>query len=217
IKFVKLELTSSIARDELLNSKKDIIGYIAYNLNEYLAPANVLLCSKCMGLDHFKKQCTPHSCSKLAKCIHYGLDHIRDLLPDNQSGFREGFRLQTRFLLFLGDIYSLMSKSAPVNTVFVDFRAAFDKLWFLGCIGKLRRLGIPKVYLDWIEAYLDGLLLKKAVRKVCDMGSSLTACISQFLADDLAEIVVGQLGIKYSSQCLDFEKRLKVFLDHLEY
>ena len=29
--------------------------------------------------------------------------------------------------------------------------------------------------------------------------------------------MAGQLGINYSSQCLDLEKRIKVFLDHLEY
>ncbi|CAF1218164.1 unnamed protein product [Adineta steineri] len=167
----------------------------------------------------------------------------RGLLPDNQSGFREGFRLQSRLLLFLEDMYSLMSNSAPVSTVFVDFRAAFDQLWFLGCIGKLRNLGIPKAYLDWIEAWLlnrrcfieinnkrsrwfsiekggpQGSVLTPTlfISFNCDMGSSLPGCISHFFADDLAGIISGQLGIKYSAQCLDLEKRLKVFLDHLEY
>ncbi|CAF4536164.1 unnamed protein product [Rotaria socialis] len=79
----------------------------------------------------------------------------RGLLPDSQSGFRERFRLQTRLLLFLEDIYSLMSNSAPVCTMFVDFRAAFDQLWFLGCIGKLRNLGIPSSFLNWIEVWLN--------------------------------------------------------------
>ncbi|CAF3368748.1 unnamed protein product, partial [Rotaria socialis] len=123
----------------------------------------------------------------------------RGLLPDSQSGFRERFRLQTRLLLFLEDIYSLMSNSAPVCTMFVDFRAAFDQLWFLGCIGKLRNLGIPSSFLNWIE--------------VC----SLSGCINHFFADDLAGIMAGQLGINYSSQCLDLEKRIKVFLDNLDY
>ncbi|CAF1110734.1 unnamed protein product [Rotaria magnacalcarata] len=58
IKLVKLELTSSSVREELLNEKKIIIGYIAYDIAEYLAPATVLICSKCMGLGHFKKQCS---------------------------------------------------------------------------------------------------------------------------------------------------------------
>jgi hypothetical protein len=52
----------------------------------------------------------------------------RGLLPDNQSGFRPGFRLQTRLLLFLEDVYSLMSNGSPVGTISVDFRAAFDQL-----------------------------------------------------------------------------------------
>ncbi|CAF4442272.1 unnamed protein product, partial [Rotaria socialis] len=77
----------------------------------------------------------------------------RGLLPDSQSGFRERFRLQARLLLFLEDIYSVMSNSAPVCTMFVDFRAAFDQLWFLGCIGNLRNLGIPSSFLNWIEGW----------------------------------------------------------------
>ncbi len=45
IKMVKLELTSSTIRDELLNKKRININYITYDIVEYLAPANVLICS----------------------------------------------------------------------------------------------------------------------------------------------------------------------------
>ncbi|CAF4209837.1 unnamed protein product [Rotaria sordida] len=89
---VKLELTSSFSRDELLNRKRIIVNYISYDIIEYLAPANVLICSKCMALGHFKKQCTQiketcrtcgeqvddmknHICSKTEKCIHCGQNH----------------------------------------------------------------------------------------------------------------------------------------------
>ncbi|CAF4402587.1 unnamed protein product, partial [Rotaria sp. Silwood2] len=167
----------------------------------------------------------------------------RGLLPDSQSGFRERFRLQTRLLLFLEDIYSLMSNSAPVCTIFVDFQAAFDQLWFLGCVGKLQNLGILSSFLNWIESWLNNrrcfieingsksrwFSIEKGgpqgsvftptlfITYNCDMGSSLSGCISHFFADDLAGIMAGQLGINYSSQCLDLEKRVKVFLDQLEY
>jgi len=67
----------------------------------------------------------------------------RGLLPDTQSGFRENFRLQTRVLLFLEQVSSMMSNSSPVATIFVDFKSAFDQLWVEGCLGKLRSLGIP--------------------------------------------------------------------------
>ncbi|CAM2707792.1 unnamed protein product [Rotaria socialis] len=135
-----------------------------------------------------------------------------------------------------------MSNSAPVCTMFVDFRAAFDQLWFLGCIG-LRNLGIPSSFLSWIEVWLNnrrcfieingnkshcfsiekggpqGSVLTPTlfITYNCDMCSSLSGCINHFFADDLAEIMAGQLGINYSSQCLDLEKRIKVFLDNLDY
>ncbi|CAF2262242.1 unnamed protein product [Rotaria magnacalcarata] len=143
----------------------------------------------------------------------------RGLLPDSQSGFRERFRLQTHF------------------------RAAFDQLWFLGCIGKLRNLGIPSSFLNWIEVWLNnrrcfieingsksrwfsiekggpqGSVLTPTlfITYNCDMCSSLSGCINHFFADDLAGIMAGQLGMNYSSQCLDLEKRIKVFLDNLDY
>ena len=169
--------------------------------------------------------------------------HRRGLLPDNQSGFRDGFRLQTRLLLFLEDIYSLMANSAPICTIFLDFRAAFDQLWHEGCIGKLYRLGIPTTYLNWIEAWL---LNRRAFIEIenkksrlffiekggpqesvftptlfisfhCDMSQFLACCISHAFADDVAAILSGQLGICYTEQCIDLEKRTKYFLDHLEF
>lgn len=92
IKLVKLEFTSPVVREKLLNDKKITIGYIVYEIEEYLAPAFVLICSKCMGIGHFKKQCSQskstcstcgdlvddlkvHECSKIEKCIHCGESH----------------------------------------------------------------------------------------------------------------------------------------------
>ncbi|CAF3453526.1 unnamed protein product [Rotaria socialis] len=92
IKLVKLELTSSSVREELLLKRKITVDYIVYDIDEYLAPANILICSKCMGLGHFMKQCTQvkstcrtcgdcaddlklHVCSKIEKCIHCGQNH----------------------------------------------------------------------------------------------------------------------------------------------
>jgi hypothetical protein len=92
IKLVKLELTSPLVREELLNMKKITINYITYDIDEYLAPANVLICSKCMAIGHFRKQCTQvkdtcrtcgeqyadikdHNCSEIDKCIHCQQNH----------------------------------------------------------------------------------------------------------------------------------------------
>ncbi|CAF1343835.1 unnamed protein product [Rotaria sp. Silwood1] len=92
IKLVKIELSSSSIRDVLLNQKRINVNYITYDIIEYLAPANVLICSKYMTIGHFKNQCTQiketcrtcgeqiddlknHNCSKVEKCIHCGQNH----------------------------------------------------------------------------------------------------------------------------------------------
>ena len=49
-----------------------------------------------------------------------------------------------------------MANSSPVATIFVDFKAAFDQLWFERCLGKLQRMGLPRAYLRWINTWLQG-------------------------------------------------------------
>jgi len=136
-----------------------------------------------------------------------------------------------------------MSNSAPVCTIFVDFRSAFDQLWFLGCLGKLSRLGIPLSYLNWIEAWLlnsrsfienDGkksgwfsigkgghqgrvLTTTLFITYNCDRGQFLSWCFSHFFADDLTAILAGQRDVHYTDQCLDLEKRIKLLHYHLDF
>ncbi|CAF1382134.1 unnamed protein product, partial [Didymodactylos carnosus] len=136
----------------------------------------------------------------------------RGILHDSQSGFRSNFRLQSRVLLLIDQISSLMSSSAPVATVFVDFKQAFDQLWWDGCIGKLLRLGIPKAYVLWIGTWLRDRkgfieirgnrssyfsILKGGPQGSCftptlfityhsDMWTFLEISLPNFFADDLA-------------------------------
>lgn len=166
----------------------------------------------------------------------------RGILPDNQSGFRQGHRLQTRVLLLVEQISSYMANSAPVATVFVDFKSAFDQLWFEGCLGKLGKMGIPRAYVDWIRAWLTG---RRAVIEVqgkrsrwfpierggpqgscftptlfityhSDMADFIPGAMSFFFADDLAAVIAGQMGIRFTEQCIDLERRIQCFLKQLE-
>ena len=167
----------------------------------------------------------------------------RGILPDNQSGFRAEHRLQTRVLLLIEQISSYMSNSAPIATVFVDFKSAFDQLWFEGCLGKLARMGIPHDYIKWIGAWLNG---RRAVIEIhgkrsrwfkinrggpqgssltptlfisyhSDMADFIPGAMSFFFADDLAAVIAGRMGVKFTQQCIDLERRLKTFGEQLEY
>ena len=167
----------------------------------------------------------------------------RGILPNTQSGFRSDFRLQTRVLLFFEQVASLMANSLPVATIFVDFKSAFDQLWFQGCLGKLKRMGIPNSYLNWLNSWLTNrrafveIDRKKSrwfeIYKGCpqgsilsptlfisyhaDMGDSLGGCLSHFFADDLAAILAGGIGMRYSAQCLELERKLRTFFENLEF
>ncbi|CAM4741603.1 unnamed protein product [Rotaria magnacalcarata] len=144
----------------------------------------------------------------------------RDILPDNQSGFRAGFRLQTRVLLLIEQISSYMSNSSPIATVFVDFKSAFDQLWFEGCLGKLTRMGIPIAFVNWIRAWLSdrsSVTPTLFITYHSDMADFLPGAMPFFFADDLAAVLAGQIGIRFTDQCIDLEHRLHTFFEQLEF
>ncbi|CAF2953122.1 unnamed protein product [Rotaria sp. Silwood2] len=49
------------------------------------------------------------------------------------------------------------------------------------------------------------------------MGQFLSQCTSHFFADDVAALLAVQLEVRYTSRCIDLERRIKSFLDSLEY
>ena len=137
IKLVKLELTSATVRDELLSKRKINVGYIVYDIDEYLAPANILICSKCMGLGHFMKQCRQikstcrtcgesvddlklHNCSNVEKCIHCGQNHRSNSL---KCQVVKSFRSElTRKLLSSNNHSSTSSTNMVNNTNHSNFQ-----------------------------------------------------------------------------------------------
>ncbi|CAF1615068.1 unnamed protein product [Rotaria magnacalcarata] len=96
-KFVKVEFNSSKTRDDILNKGYMTIDYIKHDVKEYLPQASILICSNCMGLGHFRKQCkqtnatckvcseqvkdvSTHQCQGVVKCLHCGgAHHSNDL------------------------------------------------------------------------------------------------------------------------------------------
>ncbi|CAF5202462.1 unnamed protein product, partial [Rotaria magnacalcarata] len=125
----KLELSSATVREELLLKKKITIGYIFYDIDEYLAPENILICSKCMGLGHFMKQCTQtkstcktcgecvddlkvHICSNVEKCIHCGQNHKSNSL---KCQVVKSFRSELTRKLLSSNNYSSASSLNKVN------------------------------------------------------------------------------------------------------
>ncbi|CAF1323542.1 unnamed protein product [Didymodactylos carnosus] len=119
IKLVKHEFSKPEQRDEILNRGKIVIDSVTYEAEEFLAPARVLICSNCMGIGHFRKQCQQqdetckicglicpdlkmHVCSQQQKCIHCGGGHhSNDLKWPKVKEFRSNL---TKRLLFFSQV-----------------------------------------------------------------------------------------------------------------
>ncbi|CAF3995214.1 unnamed protein product [Rotaria sp. Silwood1] len=115
-----------------------------------------------------------------------------------------------------------MTNNSPIAAVFVDFKTAFDQLWFDGCLGKRIRLGILHAYVKWIQIWLGGRKARIEVQgkrlswieinRGGPQGSSSTLSLfityhsnmadyipgtmSFFSADDLAAELAGPIGIR---------------------
>ena len=104
-------------------------------------------------------------------------------------------------------------------------------------------MGIPLAYVNWIRAWLSD---RRAIIDVqgkrsrwftinrggpqgssftptlfityhSDMADFFPDAMSSFFADDLAAVFARQMGVKYTEQCLDLERRLQTFLEQLEF
>ncbi|CAF4950058.1 unnamed protein product [Rotaria socialis] len=104
-------------------------------------------------------------------------------------------------------------------------------------------MGIPRKYLIWIENWLMNrrafieikgerskwFRIRKGgpqgsmftpllfITYHSDLTETLNCCLSHHFADDLAAIMAGGIGLKYSLQCLELEKKLSSFFKDLEY
>ena len=106
-----------------------------------------------------------------------------------------------------------------------------------------RKAGIPKSYLKWIETWLSNRRVYVEIKGEksrwfsisrggpqgstftptlfityhSDLTGFLNICSSFMFADDLAAVVTSNIGGKFRNQCLDLERKLKIFIDNLEY
>lgn len=136
-----------------------------------------------------------------------------------------------------------MANNAPVATIYVDFKNVFDMLWHEGCVGKLARLGVPKAYVNCIRGWLENRCAYIEIEEAksrwfrlenggpqggtlthslfiayhADMPEFPSGCSSHFFADDLAAVISGRTGEKYTTQCLDLEFRITKLFDQLEF
>jgi hypothetical protein len=94
VRAVKLELLSAKIRNEILAAGEIPVMHMKLRVVEYFSQANVLICSNCYAIGHFRKNCPQkdeatcktcgekcsklidHQCSGVLQCIHCGGPHV---------------------------------------------------------------------------------------------------------------------------------------------
>ena len=76
------------------------------------------------------------------------------ILPDEQTGFRPGHNMAIRLVAIIDQIGQSLSKHTAAAGLFVDFRTAFNQLWFNGLWLKLTKLNCPMQLITWLRHYL---------------------------------------------------------------
>lgn len=77
------------------------------------------------------------------------------VLGNNQFGFRKSRSTSDAVLQFLSDSYDCLEKREHLLSVCLDFSKAFDTIDHGVLLGKLSRIGVRGVALDWFESYMS--------------------------------------------------------------
>ena len=78
-------------------------------------------------------------------------------LDPNQSGFRPGDSLITQLLSITHSVYKAIYCNSPldVRSVYLDISKAFDRVWHVGLIYKLKRCDVSGKLLSLIQSFLQ--------------------------------------------------------------
>ena len=65
------------------------------------------------------------------------------LIPEEQSGFKPDGQLSTRLLSMYQEIKNNLAANVPTLAVYANYKKAYDMIWHMNLIVKLRDLGMP--------------------------------------------------------------------------
>jgi sarcosine oxidase/L-pipecolate oxidase len=98
------------------------------------------------------------------RCIYIIIiDHLSSQLYDLQYGFQSGKSTTAQMLYVLHEIHNVLEKRGQVDTVYLDFAKAFNKVRHDLLLVKLHNFGIRGNLLRWFGDYLSGRLQRVTV------------------------------------------------------
>lgn len=81
-------------------------------------------------------------------------NHVKHIIIENQHGFVRGRNLETNLLNFLENLNEGFESHSQVDSVYTDFKKAFDKINHAVLLRRLAEVGICGSLLRWIQSYI---------------------------------------------------------------
>ena len=103
----------------------------------------------------------------------------KSIISNSQHGFVPNKSTTTNLLEFSSDIIAAFNKCNQVDCVYTDFSRAFDKLSHSVIVLKMRRLGFPAWFIDWVASYLIDRTYRVVFRGVESRAISATSGVPQ--------------------------------------
>ena len=97
-------------------------------------------------------------CKIMEKIVKEGIMHHllnNSLLSSKQFAFLNGRSTVTQLLKFLDDCMEIIVNGGVVDTIYMDFSKAFDKVPHRRLLHKLKAYGVNGPALNWIKAFLS--------------------------------------------------------------
>ena len=106
--------------------------------------------------------------SKVLERLVYNhlLDFVESSLTPTQYGFRRKHSTLQQMLVFLNNVYSATSSNLQTDTIYLDFKKAFDRVPHNELLFKLWSIGITGNTWRWLQAYLNQRAQCVSVHKV---------------------------------------------------
>lgn len=137
----------------------------------------------------------------------------KDIISPVQHGFIPGKSVTTNLLLFEEYILSSLVRGLQVDSIYIDFSKAFDKVSHVHLLAKLEAYGISGSLLQWFRSYLSNRTITIKFSGAVSRPVLATSGVPQgsHLGPFLFTIFLNDITECIDVECLLFADDMKVF------